>query len=558
MKTSGTNLSTLNILLKKENSIWNNKRLLLVLLFLPLLILSCKATYQTTSNLGQQTIIPQPLHQEFSEGRFSISSTTNINGDAHLKEVGVYLAQNLHTITGHEFSFIPGSGQGKGNTILLLIDTSISNAEGYKLSIKTDRIIISGKKEKGVFYGIQSLKQLFPFEKEKNNSITVRCMEIEDAPRFAWRGMMLDLSRHFIGMEEIKKLMDAMADHKLNRLHLHLSDNPAWRIEIKEYPKLTTIGAIGNQHDPNAPAQFLTEKQGRELAEYARKRFISIIPEVDMPGHSKAVARAYPEMDGGENTLNVASEKTAQFIDVVVNRLTDIFNTKYFHFGSDEVTKTNWMNLLETKAKMKELGFKEQRELEGWFDRRTAKSILDKNLVPVAWDETSDFGVDRRSIVQWWRCLQPEKLVEALDRGHQVIISPADYVYFDYPYNKEEFGARWEGMRNGGNSTELVYNWKPVPSTITNEARARVLGVEFCVWTEFIRSEKRLEYMIFPRISAFAEVAWSSEENRNWDEFQKKLERQEKRYELQGFNFRKTDITDKDRARIEPEGFNDM
>ncbi len=349
-----------------------------------------------------------------------------------------------------------------------------------------------------------------------------------------------------------------MADHKLNRLHLHLSDNPAWRIEINEYPKLTTIGAIGNQHDPNAPAQFLTEKQGRELAEYARKRFITIIPEVDMPGHSGAVARAYPELDGGKNTLNVASEKTAQFIDVVVNRLTDIFNTKYFHFGSDEVSKTNWMNLPDTKAKMKELGFKEPHELEGWFDRRTAKSILDKNLVPVAWDEASDFGVDSKTIVQWWRCLQPEKLVEALDRGHQVIISPADYVYFDYPYNKEEFGARWEGMRNGGNSTELVYNWKPVPSAITNEESAQVLGVEFCVWTESIRSEKRLEYMIFPRISAFAEVAWSPEENRNWDEFQKKLERQEKRYESQGFNFRKTDIPDKDRPRIQPEGFSDM
>ena len=541
---------------------YKNIRLVFTLLLLPLLILSCKTTYQAASDVGQQSmIIPQPSHQKISEGRFMISSKTSIIGDIRLKEVGEYLSQTLSTITGHKFSFIAGSGELEKNTIVLLIDTSVLNDEGYRLSIKPAAIVISGKDEKGVFYGIQSLKQLFPAETGKvhqQNSIAVHCTEIEDTPRFAWRGMMLDLSRHFIGVEEIKRLMDAMADHKLNRLHLHLSDNPAWRIEIKEYSKLTTSGATGNQHNPKAPEQFLTEKQGRELAEYARRRFITIVPEVDMPGHSGAVARAYPELDGGENTLNVTSEKTATFIDVVLTRLTDIFNTKYFHFGSDEVTKTKWMDIPDTKAKMKELGFKEPHELEGWFDRRTAKSILDKGLLPVAWDEASDFGVDRRTIVQWWRCLQPEKLVEALNRGHEVIISPADYVYFDYPYNKQEFGAGWEGMRNGGNSTELVYNWKPVPSTITNEARSRILGVEFCVWTEFIRSEKRLEYMIFPRISAFAEVAWSSEENRNWSGFQKKLERQEKRFESQGLNFRKPGIPDKDRPRIQPEGFGDM
>lgn len=537
-------------------------RITLALLIL-ILCSSCKVRNQQASEINRHSqIIPEPLKQKFTEGRFVISSKTKIMGNATLKEVGDYLSEILTGATGHHFDFLSQNGTVKKNTILLKLDTSINEDEGYKLSVSPYSITISGKNEKGIFYGIQSLRQLFPPEAggnkaKKQKQLALVCTEIEDAPRFEWRGMMLDISRHFIPVEEIKKLINSMAAHKLNRLHLHLSDNSGWRIEIKEYPKLTSIGAIGQHSDPKAPAQFLTEKEARELAEYARRRFITIVPEIDIPGHSGAIVRAYPELDGGENTINVASDKTAKFVDIIINRITDIFNTKYFHFGSDEVFKNGWMTIADTKLKMAEMGFKETRELEGWFDRRTAESILDKNLKAVAWDEASDFGVDSRSIVQWWRCLQPEKLVEALNRGHQVIISPADYVYFDYPYNKQEFGANWEGMRNGGNSTELVYNWQPVPSTIKGQLTSQVLGVEACVWTETIISEKRLEYMIFPRLSAFAEVAWSSEENKNWGKFRSKLDVQVKRFEAQGLNFRKLDIPDKERPLIQPEGFKD-
>jgi hexosaminidase len=242
-------------------------------------------------------------------------------------------------------------------------------------------------------------------------------------------------------------------------------------------------------------------------------------------------------------------------LEVVILRVADIFNTNFVHFGSDEVREHNWDNRSDMRTKMDKLGIKNQKEFEAWFDRKMADFIVASGLNPVAWDEASDFGININTIVQWWRCLQPEALDSAAYRGYNIIISPADHTYLDYPYALEEAGALWEGLRNGGNSTELIYNWNPIPETFSRSMEKHVLGIEAAVWTEFISHQMRLEYMIFPRLSAVSEIGWTFNENKDWEAFQERLSRQFLRYENDGVNYRMPDISIEERKQLQPEAF---
>jgi hexosaminidase len=534
-------------------------KLLRTKLYIPILLMftliSCNPAQRVEKQGVILPIIPQPNEVCVYEGSFSIDAMTQlVFSSEEQKKASDWFINEFQKSYG--WSCKIGTSSKRKNRIELSHDDSLVD-EAYLLDINETRISIKASSEAGYFYAFQSILQLIPVSEEKTglSSIEIAQMTINDQPRFKWRGLMLDISRHFFGPETIKGLIDQMAAQKLNRLHLHLSDDNGWRIEIKEYPKLTEIGGRGNWSDPMAPVSYLTEQEARDIAAYANKRQIVIVPEIDIPGHSGSIEKAYPEFSGGNNTLNIANDDAVKMIETVLLRVADLFNSNYVHFGSDEVRDHNWNGRADMQAKMKKLGLKNQHEMEGWFDRKMADFIISSGLKPVAWDEASDFGVNNNTIVQWWRCLQPEVLDSLGSRGYDIIISPADYIYLDYPYTLDEAGAIWEGLRNGGNSTELIYNWNPIPATFTDSMISNVLGIEAAIWTEFISKQEVLDYMVFPRLSAVAEKAWTNEKNMNWEGFKERLSSQYVRYEKAGINYRLPDISVEERKIKQPEAF---
>lgn len=500
-------------------------------------------------------IVPQPKDVHVYEGSFVLNSKTQlIFSTEEQGKVATWFNKELQNTFG--LSCPIGTVQEVKNSIILTQDDSLAK-EAYLLDITDDKIAIKASSEAGYFYAFQTILQLAPVSEEniEHSELKFDQLTISDSPRFKWRGAMLDIGRHFFGPESIKQLIDQMAAHKMNRLHLHLTDDPGWRIEIKEYPKLTEIGSLGDKTNPDGPAMYLTEKESRAITAYANERQITIIPEVDIPGHSGAIERAYPEFSGGNNTLNIANEDAIKMIETVILRLADIFNTSYVHFGSDEVRHHNWEGRPDMLAKMKELKLKNQHEFEGWFDRRMADFIVESGLNPIAWDEAADFGVNKATTLQWWRGEHPEVLLTAAERGYTIILSPVDYLYIDYPSDLKEAGANWEGLHNGPNSMEAIYNWTPVPETFSESMAAQIMGIETGIWTEFINNQKRLEYMTYPRLFAVAEKAWTAENNINLASFQERLTKQYERLKKQNINYRIPNIGIEERKKGQPEAF---
>jgi hexosaminidase len=520
-----------------------------------LVIIACQPVIRKEKPDVVLSIIPQPNDVHVYEGSFTLDSSTQILvSTEEQNNVAIWFTKELEKRYGLSCQVVTSSKKEK--TIVLKQDDSLGD-EAYTLDIYDNKVSIKSSSEAGYFYAFQTLFQLAP-DSEKTGEVSkleLNQVSIIDKPRYKWRGIMLDISRHFFGSSSIKKLIDQMAAQKMNRLHLHLTDDTGWRIEIKEYPKLHEIGSRGDRSNSNGPAMYLTEEEAIDIAAYANERQIIIIPEVDIPGHSGAVERAYPVFSGGNNTLNVANEDAIKMIETVILRLSEIFNTPYVHFGSDEVRKHNWNGRSDMRAKMEELGLKNQHELEGWFDRKMADFIVRSGLKPVAWDEACDFGVNNNTIIQWWRCLHPKVLNSAAKKGYQIIISPANYAYLDYPQALKEGGAHWEGLSNGPNSLELIYKWKPIPADFNQDMKDKIIGIEAAVWTEFISSQKRLEYMVYPRLSAIAEKAWTHEVNMDWKAFQKRLSIQYLRYKIAGFNYRIPNLEIEKRKTLQPEAF---
>ena len=520
-----------------------------------LALISCKQAIRKEKADVVLPIIPQPNDVRVYEGSFSLDSLTQIViSTEDQNNVAIWFTKELQKVYGWSCHIVTSSE--KENTIVLKYDDSLDD-EAYTLDIYDNKVSIKASSEAGYFYAFQTIFQLAPVSDKEGevSKLELSQVSIADQPSYKWRGLMLDISRHFFGPSSIKKLIDQMAMQKMNRLHLHLSDDAGWRIEIKEYPKLHEIGSHGDRSNPIGPAMYLSEEEALDIAAYANERQIMIIPEVDIPGHSGAIEKAYPAFSGGNNTLNVANEDAVKMIETVIFRLSQIFNTRYVHFGSDEVRRHNWNERPEMRAKMKELGLKNQHELEGWFDRRMADFIVRSGLKPVAWDEACDFGVNKNTIIQWWRCLHPEALDSAAKNGYQIIISPANYTYLDYPQYLKEGGANWEGLNNGPNSLELIYKWKHIPASFNQDMKDKIIGIEAAVWTEFISNQKRLEYMVYPRLLAIAEKAWTHDVNMDWESFQKRLSIQYVRYKMDGINYRIPDIKNEERKTLQPEAF---
>lgn len=456
------------------------------------------------------------------------ATSANLNGapvsfGSHI-EYRSNVVQNTFEIFQADGLFNPATGRSHSEIRFIAEEVAASEAVGsYRLVIGDRGITIHSSSASGRFYALQTLRQLV--RRSSTGEALLPRVDITDAPRFAWRGVMLDVSRHFFGKQTVLRLLDEMARYKLNVLHLHLTDDAGWRLEIPGYPKLTDVGARGDRDTPGVgEPQFYTAQDIREIVAYAQARHIMVVPEIDMPGHSAAAARAYPEYFDGNKTFNPAREETYVFIRAVLGEVARLFPAPYIHFGGDEVRQENWANMPDVLALQSREGLHGKEGVEGYFGKRVAQIIRELGRRPMAWDEQVSAGADKDVLVQWWRKYQPEVRDRAVRAGYDVVISPADQTYFDYPQGPGEPGAPWEGNDNGPTSIAKILAWEPVPESYSAAETARIRGVEAALWTEFIRSDDYLEYMAFPRLLAFAEVAWGRQRGpRQLEEFNARL-----------------------------------
>lgn len=436
---------------------------------------------------------------------------------------------------------LPDGQDGPDEPSLSVVFESIptpagTSAESYHLKISPDGVVIRGS-DPGLFYGAATLVQWIAHSPRRGKGIILPCVEIHDSPRFAWRGFMLDESRSFAGQDEVKMLLDTMASYKLNRFHWHLTDSPGWRVEIKSYPKLTTVGARGNEGDPNGmgPPEFYTQDQIREIVRYAKDRHITVIPEVDMPGHADAAVRSYPELDGGGFQQRGSSEKWPSFTFNPGSPLVHEFRAKVFeeiaalfpdsgviHFGGDEVHFgwRKWQELPEVREVMVRENLADNAAVEQWFGRETAEVIQKLGFVAGGWDEIARMKLQaERSIVFWWRHDRPEILHEATANGFPVVLCPRRPMYFDFIQDpSHKIGRTWNGI----SPLQDVYAF-PDKLGLSPEQESKVLGIQACLWTENAQTRKRREFLTWPRLVAAAEAAWTSASRKNLSSFEDRL-----------------------------------
>lgn len=390
------------------------------------------------------------------------------------------------------------------------VDAEELPSEAYELEIKKNKIVVKASDQAGYFYALQTLRQLSEAE-------VMYCGTIKDAPRYEWRGFMLDEARHFAGKERVKELLDLMARYKLNRFHWHLSDDQGWRIEIKAYPELCTIGGIGNYSDKNAPAQFYTQDEIREILAYAAERHIEVIPEIDMPGHATAFTKVFPELNAGHRTVNPANPQLYIVLETIMKELADLFPGRYIHIGGDEVSTRGWRELPEMQAFMEKEGIASHNDIQKYFEKRLSEIVSKNGRVSIAWDDVLSGDMDKENtIIHWWRSDHPETLEKCMKDGYKTIISPWKAMYLDYVQDIrcKEGHLVWE---KAVNSLQGIYDYKV-------EDAGNVIGFQANLWSERVRTADRLNYMVFPRLIALAERAWTSDENRAYDDFLKRLE----------------------------------
>jgi hexosaminidase len=458
------------------------------------------------------------------------------------KNVGNLLAEFLKTknlnATVAEFS------DDADKIALYTVEDPALGNEGYKLVVDEKGVSLTAASGAGLFYGIQTLLQLIP-----ENGKTVPYVTITDQPRFAYRGLHLDVSRHMFPAEFVKKYIDLLAHHKLNRFHWHLTEDQGWRIEIKKYPKLQEIAAyrketvIGHARnaDPKNPKDFdgkryggyYTQEEVKDIIKYAADRYVTIIPEIEMPGHALAALSAYPELGctGGpyqaattfgvfDDVFCAGKEETFTFLEGVLDEVVTLFPSKYIHIGGDECPKAKWETCPHCKKRMKAENRKNTHELQSYFIQRVEKYLNSKDRQIIGWDEILEGGLAPNATVMSWR--GEEGGIAAAKQGHDVIMTPTGWCYFDY---YQDTTAENEPLAIGGYlPVSKVYSYEPIPAVLTADEAKHILGVQANLWTEYIPTPEHVEYMMYPRACAIAEVAWSAKENRNYEDFLTRLD----------------------------------
>jgi hexosaminidase len=489
----------------------------------------------TDPNLG---IIPVPVSVKKATGQFALSQQTTIQADSPSNKAVLffkdYLANNL---AYHKAIVVKSS---KTTNVITLTSAGTDNlpAEGYRLTITPQHITVAGKGA-GLFYGVQTLLQLMPAERSATTKLP--CVQVEDYPRFGYRGAMLDVGRHFFSVEMVKKYIDLLAAYKLNNFHWHLTEDQGWRIEIKKYPKLTQISSkraqtlIGGYRDrtpqqfDNTPyGGFYTQDQIRDVVKYAAARYINIVPEIEMPGHSQAALAAYPELScDPSQTYKVAetwgvfkdiycpSEKTFAFLQDVLTEVMELFPSKYIHIGGDEAPKDAWKNSAFCQQLIKKLNLKDEHELQSYFIQRMEKFVNSKGRSIIGWDEILEGGLAPNATVMSWR--GEEGGIAAAQQKHNVIMTPGSAgLYIDHGQGKPSL----EPLSIGGNEPlSKIYSYNPTPAVLTPEQQKYIEGVQANLWTEYVPTDAKVEYMLLPRLMALSEVAWSPLANKNFKDF---------------------------------------
>jgi hexosaminidase len=522
-----------------------------------------------TSQAQTIHIIPKPNQLQVTKGNFTVSTTTTIvyTNDAE-KNTANFFNGYLKKFYGFQ---LPVAKQAAANYISFTtkqFPKAADNGSAYTLAITPKAVLISGDGLEGTFYGMQSLLQLLPINSHYSPSTThfsIPCLNITDAPNFMYRGMHLDVSRHFFGVDYIKQYIDFIALHKMNYFHWHLTDDQGWRIEIKQYPKLTSVGGFrkgtiigrypGTGNDSVYYGGFYTQEQIKEVVQYAAERFITIVPEIDVPGHSLAAIVAYPELsttpdekkEVGQtwgltdinNVLN-PSDTTFAFLQNVLNEVMDLFPSKYIHIGGDECNKKWWHESIFCQDLMQREGLKNEDALQSYFIHRIEKMINAKGRLMMGWDEILEGGLAPNALVMSWR--GEKGGIEAAKQKHQVVMTPGTYCYFDHSQTKNEDSVTIGSYL----PVEKVYNYNPLPAELTADEAKYILGAQGNVWTEYIGNTAKLEYMIFPRMSALSEALWTKPANKSLPDFEKRLQFQFKRYEFWKVNSSKAyyDIKD--------------
>jgi len=541
-------------------------------IFISFLILFSFSSFSQKNKVAD-LLIPEPVSVTSGTGYFMINSKTNINvltRDTSAKRVAEFLSKKLSRVSGYPVPVhVNLKSQPSNNNIQLSLsnDKSLGN-EGYKLNVTPNSILISANKPAGLFYGMQTLFQLFPKEIEgesiaKNISWKVPATSITDIPRFGWRGLMFDVSRHFFTKDDVKKFIDEMVKYKFNLLHLHLTDDEGWRIEIKGLPKLTEVGAwnvkkvgyFGTFSPPAADEPrnyggFYTQDDIREIVKYAQDRFVNILPEIDVPGHSLAAVVSYPELSctpGAENyhvrsgeeimdwshgappialvdnTLCPANEKVYDFLDKVMTQVAELFPFQYIHVGGDECPKNFWEKSADVKALMKKEGLKNMQEVQSYFEKRLEKIVESKGKKFMGWDEILEGGLAPSATVMSWRGMKGG--IEAAKMKHDVVMSPTTFAYLDYMQGD----AIIEPHIYATLRLKKAYEFEPVPEGVDPKY---ILGGQANLWTEQVYNMRHMEYMLWPRAMAISEAVWSPKEKRNWNDFSDRVENQFPRFDM--------------------------
>ncbi len=505
-------------------------------LFILLLFLVQIGYSQNTYNL-----IPYPAKLEKAEGGFKVGLKTSISYDNdELLPIANMLASQVAKTLGKN----PIVKKGKSASIVFTTNNSLGE-EAYNLKISSKKIEVQSKTGKGAFYALQTLLQLMPASSFAENAtsaeIQIPNCSIEDAPRFAYRSLMLDAGRHFFSVDDVKHFIDLMAMYKLNNMHWHLTEDQGWRIEIKKYPLLTKISSIrkestvghyrDNKFDGKPYGGFYTQDQVKDIVAYASKKYINIIPEIEMPGHSQAVLAAYPQFGGNPDKIYEVRtkwgvsedvlfprEETFKFLEDVLTEVMDLFPGQYIHIGGDECPKTQWKESRFCQDMIKKLGLKDEHELQSYFIRRIDKFITSKGKKMLGWDEILEGGLSPNAMVMSWRGVKGG--VEAAKQNHDVVMSPNSFFYLDY-YQGD---SKTEPLAIGGNlPLSKCYSFEPYLPELTEQEAKHVMGVQANIWTEYIGDIKYVEYMTFPRALALAEVAWAPRKEKNYEEFKNRV-----------------------------------
>lgn len=537
-----------------------NKKLLTGALAAMAFLLPSTAAGQT----ADFNIIPRPQQVNVSnDAPFTLSAKTVISlgtNSQNMKRNANMLASYIEQATGIR----PAVGKSKnGTAIVLTIDKTIANAEGYKLDADAKQIRIAGASAAGVFYGIQTLRKSLPLVNGKASKVSIPAVHIADAPRFAYRGTHLDVSRHFVTADSVRQFIDMLALHNINRFHWHLTDDQGWRIEIKKYPLLTQIGSkraqtvIGHnsgKYDGKPYSGFYTQKQIRDIVKYAADRYITIVPEIDLPGHMQAALAAYPDMGctGGpyevwqkwgvsDNVLCAGNDKTLTFIDNVLKEITQLFPSKYIHVGGDECPKTQWQKCPKCQARIKALnleakdGHSAEERLQSYIITHASNYLKSLGRNTIGWDEILEGGLAEGATVMSWR--GESGGIAAAKQHHDVVMTPNSYLYFDYYQSLDKAN---EPLAIGGYlPLETVYSYEPMPKELTADEARHIIGVQANIWTEYMPTFKQMQYMALPRLAALSEVQWSQPALKDYNSFTNRLTEFTHLYDRLGYNYAK-------------------